>query len=96
MQQPAAAGGVRLVGRARARLDEVVSVELVVLHSVGPVHVAVAVCNVRIWRVWVRRAGRKTKTVAPLAAPGPAGVCWFVVPMRFYDWAGEVDGVYLC
>ncbi len=25
----------------------------------------------------------------------PAGVCWFVVPMRFCDWAGEVDGVYL-
>ena len=41
VQQPAAAGGVRLVGRARARLDEVVSVELVVLHSVGPVRVAV-------------------------------------------------------
>ncbi len=34
---------MRLVGRARARLDEVVSVELVVLHSVGPVHVAVVV-----------------------------------------------------
>ena len=39
-RRPPGRGGVRLVGRARARLEEVVSVELVVLHSVGLLHVA--------------------------------------------------------
>ena len=30
-----------------------------------------------------------------LAGPGLAGDCWFVVPVRFFDWARGLDGVYL-
>ena len=30
-----------------------------------------------------------------LAGPGLAGDCWFVVPVRFCDWARGLDGVYL-
>ena len=59
VQQPAAAGGVRLVGRARARLDEVVSVELVVLHSVGPVRVAVVTVRLREQVTWVAYDSRE-------------------------------------
>ena len=42
------------------------------------------------------RGGRKTKNGWPaLAGPGLAGDCWFVVPVRFCDWARGLDGVYL-
>ena len=39
--------------------------------------------------------GEKRKRWPALAGPGLAGVCWFVDPVRFCDWARGLDGVYL-
>ena len=39
--------------------------------------------------------GEKRNRWPALAGPGLAGDCWFVVPVRFCDWARGLDGVYL-
>ena len=41
------------------------------------------------------RAGPSAPSWPALAGPGLAGDCWFVVPVRFCDWARGLDGVYL-